>query len=222
METRFKLLLVLLAMLLISTISFCQENDQPQHSNYEIKTLFNTKSPRASGGYGAVSNKFTTIDGKAANMVEMYGGWYINHRFLIGIGGAAVTNDIRVPEEFSAKPGVKMSYEYGQCGLMTEYVIGSDRAVHLSFQLFSGAGFTVQYERYGDWDEDSWDHDDAQDENWFFVTEPGVKAEINVFRWLRFAPGVSYRAAFNSKAKGLSDSDISGMSVNLTLKVGKF
>jgi hypothetical protein len=215
-----------LVLLLISLSSFSQEQEQPEQikDQYQIKTIFRNSGHKASGGYGALSNKFTTINGEFANLVEVYGGWYINHRFLLGISGAALTNNIRVPDAYSTMPGVNMSYEYGQCGLMTEYTIGSSKAIHLSFQLFNGAGFTVQYERPKLDDDNSWDKEDnyPHDSNWFFVTEPGIKVEVNVFRWMRFSPGVSYRAAFGSDALGLSDSKLSGASANLTLKFGKF
>jgi hypothetical protein len=87
----------------------------------------------------------------------------------------------------------------------------------------NGPGVTAQYLR-SDWQEDEWsdDTDYPHDTNWFFVTEPGVKVEMNVFRWLRIAPGVSYRAAFGSKSEGLSDTRLSGTSLNITMKVGKF
>lgn len=191
--------------------------------DYEIKTLIKGGGPRGSGGYGAVSNKFTKINGDYANLVEIYGGWYINHKFLLGVGAAAATNNIPVPAQFSSIPGYNMSYEYAQVGLMTEYTLWSDRAIHLSFHMLNGAGFTVQYMR-NDWDDDYWeDFDDyPHDSNWFFVTEPGIRVEMNLLKWLRFSPGVSYRAAFNSKAEGLADADISGMSFNATLKFGKF
>ncbi len=111
-----------------------------QSQDYAINTVFSSKGVRASGAYGALSNKFTSINGQQANLVEVYGGWYVNHKFLLGLAFAGVTNDIPVAPQFSALPGTSMSYEYGQVGLMTEYVIASNKAVHLAFQLFSGAG----------------------------------------------------------------------------------
>lgn len=230
----------ILTMLAISSTSFGQDSDPEQFSEqdrerhhhsrkdryeeHRIKTIFNNHGPRSSGGYIALSNKFTSINSDFANLVEIYGGWYINHRFLIGIGGAATTNHIPVPLAHSVNPLARMSYEYMQAGLMTEYVIGSDRAVHLAVQLFVGGGGTLQYERYGWEDEDYWDdyEDFDHDENVFAVAEPGVRVEVNVFRWLRFSPGVSYRMTYGSDGKGLSDNALEGTSVNMTLKIGKF
>lgn len=215
MSIRFKLLILFILMF---SVSLCFGQDQ----EYQISTLFKG-GHHASGGYGALTNKFTKINGEYANMAQIYGGWYINHRFLLGVSGAAVTNNIPVAPEHSTVPGVDMSYQYGQFGLMTEYTLWSEKAIHLSFRVMNGAGFTVQYMRK-DWDDDNWDQfeDYPHDTNWFFVTEPGLSLEINVFRWMRFSPGISYRAAFGSEAQGLSDDDLSGASLDLTLKFGKF
>ena len=202
----------------ITLVLLISAETQAQDNNY-IRTVFNES--KGSGGYGALTNKFTAIDGEFANMVGIYGGWYVNHSFLIGVSAAATTNHIAVPIEYSVNPLQNMSYMLGQVGAVTEYVVGSNNKVHVAFSLFTGAGFTAQYERY-DWHDNDFDLDHEHDENWFFVAEPGIQVEVNLARWMRFSPGVSYRAAFNSDAPGLSDSALSDMSYNLTLKFGKF
>lgn len=191
--------------------------------DYQIQTLFSGQRHHASGGYGAVGNKFTTINGRSANLVEVYGGWYVNHKFLLGVGGSSLTSRLPVPAEYSVVPSQDMNYQYCQFGLMLEYTLWSDRAIHVTFQTMAGPGFTLQYKRF-DWDEDYWDDFDdyPRDSNWFFVTEPGVQIEMNLLEWLRLAPGVSYRKVFNSTAAGLSDSDLSGTAYNITLKFGRF
>lgn len=208
--------------MLASLVASAQDEDYGRRQEKEfrrqnIQTVFRTGN--ASGGYGAITNKFTTINGQFANISGIYGGVYINHWFMIGVGAAATTNNHPVPVQFSADPSRDLSYEYGQFGLVTEYVIGSPRAIHVAFNLFTGAGFTFQYQRYGY-------HPDSQgrimDENWLFVAEPGVQLEMNLFRWMRFCPGVSYRSVVGSKAAGLSDSDLSNLSYNATLKFGRF
>ena len=183
-----------------------------------VHTVFK-KGVTASGGYGAATNQFTTIRGKFANLSGIDGGWYLNHRFMIGAAGSAVTNNLRVPAQFSTDPTNDMSYEYGQFGLMTEYVINSEKAVHFAVSLFSGAGFTLQYQRYGLHGNYG---DNIRDENWFFVAEPGVQVEVNLFKWMRFSPGVSYRKSFGSDGLGMKDKDVSNVSYNATLKFGKF
>lgn len=208
----------MLLFVLISVSGFAQTENEHED---KIQTLFGENRLR-SGGYGAVSNKFTTINGDYANLVEMYGGWYINQRFLLGLSGSATTNDIPVPAEYSAIPGVQLSYEYVQFGLATEYVLGSNRTFHLVFHLMSGAGLTIQYDRYDFRESGRRTHHRPMDENWFFVAEPGVQLEVNLTKWMRFSPGYSYRSVYGSDAAGLSDSDLSGSSFNATLKFGKF
>lgn len=146
----------------LSTQTIAQEGN--------VKTIFNDNL-KSSGGYGAITNKFTAIRGDYANLVGLYGGWYINHRVMVGIGAAASTNNLRVPQQFSTDPSENRTWQYGQFGLVTEYVINSDKPVHLAFHLFGGAGFTLQYLR-DDWDHSS--HNNTSDENWFVVAEPGV------------------------------------------------
>jgi hypothetical protein len=232
--------LLALSMVLVSSLSMAQEQnpDQPveethyrnfkknrnNQEEHRIKTIFNNRGARSSGGYIALNNKLTSINGEFTNMVELYTGWYINHRLLIGIAGAASTNFVPVQAIHSVDPNARMSYEYMQAGLMTEYVIASDRAIHLAFQLFAGAGGTLQYERYGWEEEEFWDDYEGydHDEDVFCVAEPGVRVEVNVFKWLRLSPGISYRLTYGSNGKGLGDSALEGTAVNLTLKIGKF
>lgn len=208
--------------ILISTlllIAFCITETSAQ----EVQTLFKRTGP--SGGYGALSNKFTTIGGQYANLAEVYGGWFIRRKVMIGIGAAASTNNIEVPVQYSTSPFRNMSWQYGQLGLMTEYVFWSNKVVHFNISLFSGGGFTVQYERkdWEDWDENEFDNDDLDhDENFFYVMEPGAQLEVNVFRWMRLSPGISYRKSFGSEGIGMKDRDVSDWSYNVTLKFGKF
>jgi hypothetical protein len=202
--------MMLTMMILLVSIAYSQVQ--------EIQTAF---KPGKSGGYGAITNSFTTINGKYANMAGVYGGWYVNKKFLIGASVSAVTNDLPVLPANNTIPGVDMSYAYGQFGLVTEYVVASDKMLHVGFHLFTGAGFTAQYQR-SIWDTDYEPNKSNLDENCFTVIEPGVQVELNLLKWMRFSPGVSYRATFGSDAVGLSDNDLSNVSYNLTLKFGKF
>lgn len=190
--------------------------------NQEIHTLFG-RSGRSTGGYIAFSNKFTTLGDSYANIPEIYGGAFINRNLMVGFGIAASTNDIRVPIQYSVWPTRPMTYQYGQGGLKLEYVIGSNQAVHLVLNAFGGVGFTAQYDRRN-WEDYDWDNypSDTHDSNWFYVFEPGAQLEMNLFRWLRLSPGVSYRKTYGSDARGLNDTALSDWSYNVTLKIGNF
>ena len=210
---------------LFANVALAQENEERpdrERDQYQMNTLF-SPGKISTGGFGALTNKFTFIDGHFANLAGVYGGVYLNHSLMIGASAAALTNDIRVPMEHSESPLQNLSYMYGQVGGIVEYTVAAQKAVHMSFSLFTGAGFTLQYDR-NSWHDDphefDWDH--SSDEDWFFVAEPGVNIEFNVFRWMRFCPGVSYRAAFNSDGRGLGDRALSNISYNLSMMFGKF
>lgn len=190
----------------------------------ENQVLFKDTKLKSSGGYAAISNKFTTINGEYANMAGLYGGWFVNRKLMIAFGAAATTNYIPVPANLNNFPARKMTYQYGQAGLMTEYVLASTKLVHLNFNLLTGTGFTLQYDRkeWDDWDFDDWDDDDRHKPDFFFVMEPGVQVEFNLLKWMRFSPGISYRRSFGARENGLSDSDLSNISYNLTFKFGRF
>jgi hypothetical protein len=183
------------------------------------ETLFKSNGIRKSGGYGAISNKFTRINGEFANINEVYGGWYVNRSFLIGVAASATTNRMNVPEENKIWNGERMTYQYGQFGLMTEYVMASTKKIHFAVNLITGAGFMLQYDRRN---YDDLDDFDSRNPNFFFVMEPGAQVELNLTNWMRFSPGVSYRRAFGSNSKGLSDDDLSGLAANVTFKFGRF
>lgn len=62
-------------------------------SAQEHETLFD--APVEHGGFGALVTKVTPIRGELGIMVGGYGGWLINHRFMIGAGGYGLSNNVR-------------------------------------------------------------------------------------------------------------------------------
>jgi hypothetical protein len=205
-----RLLVTLLVITSLVSVGFAQE----------VQSIFS--KGKATGGYGAISNKFTYIGGEFANISEVYGGVFINRRWMVGLAFAGSTNDIRVPLEYSVDPINPMTYQYGQGGLKLERVFNSNRPFHFVVNLFSGVGFTAQYNR-NEWDDYHYQHSGStHDENWFYVLEPGAQVELNLFRWMRLSPGVSYRKTYGSNALGLTDSNLSDWTYSVTLKFGGF
>lgn len=221
-----KRLHLLATLLLLGGAALAQDenefNIRDRHERDDrIQTIFN--GPHSVGGYGAITHKFTTINGRFAHVPGIYGGVYLNHNLFVGFGVYGSSNKIRVDDEFSIQPGMPMTYQFGQAGLQTEYSLGSNRAIHVNFTAFAGSGFTMQYptDRWDRYNHDLWESG-GMDENWFFVVEPGVQLEINLLRWMRISPGVSYRFASGNRAAGLSDSALSAAAYSMTLKFGRF
>lgn len=190
-------------------------------SGQEVQSIFGRGN--ATGGYGALSNKFTTIGGEFANISEVYGGVFVNRRWMVGLAFAGSTNNLIVPAEFNTDPLNSMSYQYGQGGLKIERVLNSNRPIHLVLNMFSGVGFSAQYHRKDWYDYNHTNSTNAMhDENWFYVLEPGAQLEMNLFRWMRLSPGVTYRKTYGSDGLGLSDSQMSDWTYNITVKFGGF
>ena len=210
--------LAFLLTLLCSSLSYAQET--------ETTTTNEKPAKRPASYFGSITNKFTIINGEYANIAEVYGGWVFNRKLMLGLGAAALTNNIIVPDRFSSEPGEQLSYMYAQGGIVAEYIPRTDKKFHLVYHLFSGLGFTDQYERsdyMDDFFEDVFEDDEDDDErNLFFVAEPGVQLEINILKWLRVAPGITYRATIGSDGLGLNNNDLSNVSFNFGLKIGKF
>ncbi len=142
---------------------------------------------------------------------------------MLGLAFAGTTNNLRVPSAYSVDPINTMTYQYSQGGLKLERVFGSNRSIHFVINMFSGVGFTAQYDRNQWYDYNSnTQTNPLHDENWFYVLEPGAQLEMNLFRWMRLSPGVSYRQTYGSNGLGLSDTGLSDWTYNITLKFGGF
>ncbi len=164
------------------------------------------------GGFGAVVVKFTKVNGEFGLLVGGRGGWIINSTFSIGGGGYGLTNQIQSNEIIQGK---FRNLQLGYGGLELEYIFASDKVIHASIFTLIGAG-AVSYGSFEDWS----NFDFAKDE--FFVAEPAVNIELNITSWFRINSGVSYRFISGVEFGTVSDSDLSGLSGNLTFKFGSF
>ncbi|MCU7493837.1 MAG: hypothetical protein HF314_03660 [Ignavibacteria bacterium] len=171
------------------------------------------------GGFGGPVVKFTEVKKSFGVIVGGYGGWLINHQFLVGGGGFGLANDILADEEvtdifgFTERP--RLNFGYG--GLILEYYHDPMKLVHFSFSLLVGGG-GVSY-REGIFMEHS-SRDNTPDA--FFVLEPAVSGELNVAKFFKVGLGAGYRWASGINMPGVKNSDFSNFSINLALKFGKF
>jgi hypothetical protein len=174
------------------------------------KTLLN--SELHNGGYGAFFTKIGVINGSTGVFMGGQGSWIINHKLAIGGKGYALIS----PLEVSGLNNVKM--EFGCWGGLIEYIIASDKLIHLNVNTMIGAGgvrYSVKDYRY--------DHNQVDyTEDGVFVIEPGLDAELNIHKNFRIGLGVNYRMVSNVDYADLTDSDLSGFSAQITFKFGAF
>jgi hypothetical protein len=161
-----------------------------------------------SGGFGGPVVKFGPVNDQSAVLVGGRGGWLINS--IISIGGGAYGLSNRVTAD--SPDSVRLQLGYG--GLVLERVFMPLRMMHGSLSLLVGAGTVDMHE--------SMHRDDRAETENFFVLEPEASLEINVGRFFRFCPGMSYRWLAGDSRYLDSDWDISGWTGNLTFKFGKF
>lgn len=177
--------------------------------------------PIQNGGYGGPVVKFSQVADKFAIFVGGYGGWLINHSFMIGGGGYGLANEIRGSQaaQLYYGTGDNLRLQFGYGGFMMEYIGEHDNLVHYSVSTLIGAG-GVNY----DYVDNLYSpfHNNFDEASACFVFEPSAGAELNVTRFFRINAGASYRLVRGSNLVGISDSDLSNFSFNLAFKFGKF
>ncbi|MGE5621141.1 MAG: hypothetical protein ACM3U0_01075 [archaeon] len=171
------------------------------------------------GGFGAPVVKFTQVKGNFGVLAGGYGGWLINHQFLIGGGGFGLANEINgngeVTNFFGFRYVPKLEFGYG--GLILEYYHDPMKMIHWSVSVLIGGG-GISY-REGDFMEHSY-NDITPDA--FFVLEPAISAELNVAKFMKIGLGAGYRYVTGVNMYGIKNSDLSNFSANLAFKFGKF
>ncbi|HHT04983.1 MAG TPA: hypothetical protein GXZ97_01780 [Hydrogenispora sp.] len=168
--------------------------------------------PIEHGGYGGPSLKVGPVMDKARFFIGGYGGWYINHTFMIGGGGYGLINEVKAP--VSGKQGEKLYFEMGYGGLVLEYVNKSHRLVHFTINTLLGGG-GIQYRSSEDW---PFNYKDDS----FFIVEPCICVELNITTHFRMGLGVGYRYIDGVDLPGITDEDLTGVVANFDLKFGSF
>ena len=167
--------------------------------------------PLRSSGYGAVSTKFTPIQGQFGTMIGGYGGWFINKTLLIGGGGYGLTTNLTTPSRI----GENISFGYG--GIVLEYVGASDKVFHYAVQTMVGWG-GVGFYRPRDFSSLT----SRSNVSPVLVIEPSLMAELNITNFLRLALGGGYRFVTGVDISGLTNADVSGVALSLNFKFGGF
>jgi hypothetical protein len=115
---------------------------------------------------------------------------------------------------------------FGYMGLLTQYTFKPDKLFHASGQLLLGFGSTKDYQQPKSSPFDNFGNITGPG---FYVVEPGINAELNFHTKIRLVAGLSYRAVFGLDSTdplvsitNVTDSDLSGLNLNLGLKFGAY
>ncbi len=210
-----KQIVLLLSFIVLATPLFSQQNN-----------VFD--GPAENGAYGALVMKLTGVKNEAAFMMGAYGGWLINHHFMLGLGGNVSVTHIRArdaaQEAYATAPyPLYIDFDYG--GLLLEYTIAPASMVHVSVQALIGAGHVGYY--YKGFTRPTHSGESVYTPGvgqLVFVAEPAVNVELNMMDWFRIYAGAGLRhvGGLSSDAIGVSDKDFRDVSFNLGLKFGWF
>jgi len=214
MKTRLSFILLLASFSLLVNTAFGQDNAKSQRTQ-EMRTLF---GPQVShGGYGALSMGYTRIHGKDAILAGGRLAWVIDHRLALGISGTGYANDITV-DRWNLPSGITLAGGHG--GFFIEPILFPASPIHLTLPVHFGMGGIAYIKDYWDMHED-WEPTPEEFDAYLLV-EPGIELELNVFRFMRLAAGISYRFTDDITLKDLPHDVLNGYSGNVSLKFGKF
>jgi hypothetical protein len=112
-------------------------------------------------------------------------------------------------------------------GGFVEYSLWSDQLIHLTIPLFIGGG-ELSLDNRGDDNQQDWYSSYGDD--YFFVVEPGLQAELNLYKYVRFhlgagyriVNGIDYNETSDTENLNLGNSDISGFTLSAGLEIGLF
>ena len=177
----------------------------------EEQTLFKSGETR-NGFFGGPLIKISPANGELGVWVGARGGWILGSALSIGGGMYGLSNGVKADNPDTA------DLMAGVMGFIVEAVFLSDRLAHGTFSLLVGAGGVGTG---GNWNM-GMGRGGRSDGGHVFVLEPELNLEINVARFFRFCPGVSYRWLSGDVDVVESAWDLSGPSANFMFKFGRF
>jgi len=214
-------LLVLLVLALPAIVAQEPEEEAPQEKQTqntgEVQTLFGNNT--GSGGYGAFTIGYTSINSRDALLMGARGEWVIGHGFGLGLGGYGFVND----PTYNAVEDLNYSLAGGYGGIIIEPILFGWYPVHLSFPILIGGGGVALASYYSD-PYDSYYYYDGYvaDATGFFVAEFTAEVEFNLVRFFRLAVFGSYRYTSDILLQNTPADALRGWSAGMTFKFGSF
>jgi hypothetical protein len=158
------------------------------------------------GAYGGLGLRSGSVMGERSVFMGGEAAWVPNQRLILGAAVWALASDgARVAPDLGP-------ITLGYAGMLIGYRLAPERVVHPTVSLLLGAGGLRSEGTSGGSAED-----DA-----LFVAEPAAGAELNVTSFLRIAVGASYRWISGTDLAGVSDADLSGVTGEFAVRLGRF
>lgn len=213
---------ITLSILLITLFANAQENSTS--NNDKTVTLFGHEKEVKLGWFVGLDNGYTQFDKRDVYMSGLNAGLIINHNYTVGFSASGWTN--RKTMYYNNIVDTTGAYLEGGFGrFLFEYTMNPQSLIHLTFPLMIGAGGAsyVTDNENNNWENADWNsHNNTLETDLFFSIEPGVRAELNVFSFMRLNAGISYRYVSGLELKNTSGDMMNNFSATVGLKFGKF
>ena len=164
---------------------------------------------------GSAELKFSPISGNSGIMIGGYSGQLYNSSYFFGSGGYILANRIQAPDLGPTFNTKNLYYNFCYYGFVFEYMNNPSKLVHLNGKIFVGPGF-VNYVP------SNFDFTQGPGSSYCLVIEPEVSLTLNVSESLRAGLSLGYRTVSGVNLVGLSNDDLSGLTVNLNFSFGEF
>lgn len=187
---------------------------QDQSSDY---LEFNDRKNVVHGVYLGLTMRYGEVKSKSSYLAGLTLAYVANQQFEVGFAGNFLYSEQDVfNNELSRNEDLIGVYG----GLHLEPIFFSKSRVNLSFPVLVGAG-GVDYIN-NDFNDPYFEEELDEDDEVFFVVEPGVSLLFNVSRYLQFEAGIHYR--FTSQVDFVPNgiNNVNGFSAGLGIKVGVF
>jgi hypothetical protein len=210
----------------------------------ETETVFKGSSLKGNlkslGIYVVPEIQYTGLAGGFAPTVGFSGMLQANKKWGIGAGMYSTFTDY-MPKQLSSTKALSFDAQYG--GLKFEYTPKPDAVVHVSFPLMIGAGMAsidsvnesktfFQANKMDDENHGMESRGDGgHNEEMFFIVQPGINLETNLFKYGKVFIGANYRLALDKKdaltaATSMypqtTAKQLSGFTINAGVKLGIF
>jgi hypothetical protein len=206
---------IYLIIALISCVMIINAQEQEnQYKNDEFKTIFGGKQI---GGYGGLGAGYTMIDDKNALVFNARGAVILNHWLAMGLAGSGFVSE----KSYYASLNDNINLTGGYGGFFIEPIIFPKSGIHLSIPIVAGMG-GISFSSFKDQNNELNNNGNILTSQTFFILEPGLELEFNLFKFMRMSAFATYKYAANLNWEYTPSTALDGLSVGLNLKFGKF
>lgn len=165
------------------------------------------------GAFAGPIFEYTKLAGQSALIVGGKGGWIINKRIVLGAGYYALTSNVSsdyIDEENDQN--LLLDFNYG--GLEFEYLVLYESRYNLTINMLMAGGGLNFYlnnssKRFSGRN--------------LLLWEPRLNFELELYKWLHVDTGISYRFISSyTELYGITQKDLQGVNILLTLKFGEY